>query len=77
MVSTVICDRCRAAVWPAKVRRLGAAICAAPTSLVHIPGYDGDYAERYAYIDLCPACAEAFGRFMTEMRGEEENGDVE
>lgn len=65
MIKTVICDRCGQEIRePSVAERLNLSVASDPMSLVHIPGYDGEYADRNAYIDLCPLCADAFHEFM-------------
>lgn len=72
MILKVICDRCKNEIEPETATRMGASSANGPMDLIHIPGYDGDYAERFAYIDLCPECADKFHKFM---KGEEKNAE--
>ena len=72
MIQTVICDRCQKPIRPPDALRVGMAISADPMSIVHIPGYDGAYADQFAYADLCPECADKFRKFM---EGDKNNGN--
>lgn len=66
MIQAIICDRCKKPIRPPDATRIGTAISADPMSIVHIPGYDGAYADKFAYADLCPECAVKFKKFMEE-----------
>ena len=72
MIQTVICDRCKKPIRPPDASRIGMAISADSMSIVHIPGYDGAYADQFAYADLCPECSDKFRKFM---EGDKNNGN--
>ena len=67
MIKTVVCDRCRKEIPSEDATRMGA-VQTNSVGLVHIPGYDGEFGDTFAYIDLCPICSQKFNAWM---KGEE------